>query len=1193
MKNHYPKIFLLLLTIFTTSILQAAPFIGTYVVGLGETYTSLNSILSAMATEGTSGHCTIKIKNGTYIENVYGANISTLAETATLTIESNSGNATDVILRSSTSYAVYLYNLKHVKFQNLSIIQAVTNRCVYLYNAENITFNNCIITGTTSTSSTSSYATIYLTSKCDNFKMDKCTISEGSYGMYSTSTMKNMLIENTSFDAHYYGAQIYYVNNLIFRNNTMSNINSYGLYLYQITDLDINNNNISANSYNYVQNCKTTTSGRAVFYNNIFYSSGSYGMRLSSTNTNLEFYHNTFLSNGSYGFYISSTTIDMKFKNNLVASNNCTYAMRINSGNTQNAEIDYNAYSNSSPNCNPFYNGNSINFEEWKAQTGYDMNSVYGQANFVSFPTNPKPQNGLFVNVCNPISGITKDINGVNRDNTNPDPGALEFNSIYSNDMALLSLNSLLAPNCSSSDDIIVNVKNIGLNAVASFKLEYKVNGNLIGTYNHSTSIPAYGSEVLTIGSYAFDGDDDSLELAITDVNGGADADLSNNALPLFRIYDALTGTVTIGENDTLKGIKSLFDQISNGGICGEVHIKIRDGNYEGYEDVYLANVRTSSEDDRLFIESESGNAEDVVLRTRSNWNNGVLDFEDVNNITVQNLTLDANFNTCNPGINFEGTCSNIELRNLIVLGDSSHCGDIFQFDNGIQNLIIDNCYTTNGSEVVDLYLNEGSPYIFEFTNNTIMNFEDDFMYVEGYKNVLIHNNRIESNQPGNEGIYLYENGQLTVTNNIMILDSCDNSGFDIEYHYGSKPSIVANNYLNITGGDAWTAVYLYENPALHFTNNTIVSNVDFDNNSNYGSIYIEDYPLASFTNNIVVNNNDDIPVIYVYEFPTFVMDNNNYIGAGTIVYYDWNEDLYLDLAEWQAETGKDLASMSVDPMFHGAMDFHVCNPALDGAGRSVGFLPADIDGDTRFEGSTDIGADEFSPAGTGDFMVSEGVSLCNGAAELIASPGANSYSWSTGATSQKINVTEPGTYTVSVDGICGDSGMDSVRVSDDTLQARFGYAFTYGRNFSFYDRSLGFPNAYRWDFGDGEYSSEMNPSHLYASTGFYTVKLTIWSDCGMETISEDVSIFNVGIDEVESKLLVYPNPTEGSVTIRIDSYTGSFDASVVDMTGKEVLSLSNISSSSAIDLSQLTTGFYFLKVKTEDNVIQTKVYKM
>ena len=213
--------------------------------------------------------------------------------------------------------------------------------------------------------------------------------------------------------------------------------------------------------------------------------------------------------------------------------------------------------------------------------------------------------------------------------------------------------------------------------------------------------------------------------------------------------------------------------------------------------------------------------------------------------------------------------------------------------------------------------------------------------------------------------------------------------------------------------------------------------------------------------------------------------------------------------------------------------------------------------------------------------------------AELIVSPGANSYSWSTGATTQKIKVTEPGFYFVSVSGICGDSGEDSVRVTDDILEARFGYAFTYGRNFSFYDRSLGFPDAYRWDFGDGSFSSEMNPSHVYPSTGFYTVELTVWSDCGMETISEEVSIFNLSVEEIENKLTVYPNPTEGSVTIRIDHYSGSFDATVVDMTGKEVINVSDLTSSSSIDLSQLTSGFYFLKVKTEDNVIQTKVYKM
>ncbi|NNJ55005.1 MAG: T9SS type A sorting domain-containing protein, partial [Bacteroidia bacterium] len=185
------------------------------------------------------------------------------------------------------------------------------------------------------------------------------------------------------------------------------------------------------------------------------------------------------------------------------------------------------------------------------------------------------------------------------------------------------------------------------------------------------------------------------------------------------------------------------------------------------------------------------------------------------------------------------------------------------------------------------------------------------------------------------------------------------------------------------------------------------------------------------------------------------------------------------------------------------------------------------------------------------------------------------------------------GWYNVTVNGVCGANGEDSVRVTDDELEARFGYAFTYGRNFSFYDRSLGFPHAYLWDFGDGTYSSEMNPSHLYSSTGFFTVKLTVWSDCGMETITEDVSIFNLSVEELENTLTVYPNPTQGKVNIRLENNTANFDVTVVDMTGKVFAEYNDVDENTAIDLTDLSTGFYFLKIRTEDNVIQTKVYKM
>lgn len=44
--------------------------------------------------------------------------------------------------------------------------------------------------------------------------------------------------------------------------------------------------------------------------------------------------------------------------------------------------------------------------------------------------------------------------------------------------------------------------------------------------------------------------------------------------------------------------------------------------------------------------------------------------------------------------------------------------------------------------------------------------------------------------------------------------------------------------------------------------------------------------------------------------------------------------------------------------------------------------------------------------------------------------------------------------------------------------------------------------NSYEWDFGDGTFSNESNPVHIYANKGVYIVKLIATNDCGKE-ISE------------------------------------------------------------------------------------------
>jgi PKD repeat protein len=51
-----------------------------------------------------------------------------------------------------------------------------------------------------------------------------------------------------------------------------------------------------------------------------------------------------------------------------------------------------------------------------------------------------------------------------------------------------------------------------------------------------------------------------------------------------------------------------------------------------------------------------------------------------------------------------------------------------------------------------------------------------------------------------------------------------------------------------------------------------------------------------------------------------------------------------------------------------------------------------------------------------------------------------------------------------------------------------------------FTDQSTGSPNAWSWDFGDGLFSSQRNPSHTYQSPGSYTVRLTALNTGGQTT---------------------------------------------------------------------------------------------
>jgi len=72
----------------------------------------------------------------------------------------------------------------------------------------------------------------------------------------------------------------------------------------------------------------------------------------------------------------------------------------------------------------------------------------------------------------------------------------------------------------------------------------------------------------------------------------------------------------------------------------------------------------------------------------------------------------------------------------------------------------------------------------------------------------------------------------------------------------------------------------------------------------------------------------------------------------------------------------------------------------------------------------------------------------------------------------------------------------------------------------SFVDDSTGSPTSWSWNFGDGNTSTEKNPTHVYGKQGGYTVTLTVKNSAGVDTKTKTgyipVGIYSYAIDVID-----------------------------------------------------------------------------
>lgn len=127
------------------------------------------------------------------------------------------------------------------------------------------------------------------------------------------------------------------------------------------------------------------------------------------------------------------------------------------------------------------------------------------------------------------------------------------------------------------------------------------------------------------------------------------------------------------------------------------------------------------------------------------------------------------------------------------------------------------------------------------------------------------------------------------------------------------------------------------------------------------------------------------------------------------------------------------------------------------------------------------------------------------------------------------------------------------------------------------------------WDFGDGQTSTEQNPSHWI--TNGAKVCLTVQNPCGTDTYCEYV-YGGAGIQENNQELLIsiFPNPARNFIDINLVPGLEINNIEILNAIGAPVLRSENINQNTfRINIGDLNKGAYFARILMSTKEIITK----
>ncbi len=191
-----------------------------------------------------------------------------------------------------------------------------------------------------------------------------------------------------------------------------------------------------------------------------------------------------------------------------------------------------------------------------------------------------------------------------------------------------------------------------------------------------------------------------------------------------------------------------------------------------------------------------------------------------------------------------------------------------------------------------------------------------------------------------------------------------------------------------------------------------------------------------------------------------------------------------------------------------------------------------------------------------------------------------------------KILYKNEGNYVIKLNIIHGEDTLSHVKEDYISVvnspKADISFTQNEPNTYLFSNKNENANDTYLWDFGDGNNSEKLNPSHLFEE-GVFDVVLESSNRCGADSDSieiNNISVANEFISDLDASL--FPNPTNEKIFIQSERITGKIDdISIFTVEGKIVESKKMVSPSSTglfeIDVQNLPIGYYLLSIQDKN----------